>query len=74
MGDTRLRDMLFERMRRDEEYLRACAASGERPSALMFYGKVTGIAETMEACGLISGESAAQIIKRAWDEYMGRDV
>lgn len=74
MGDTRLRDMLFERMRRDEEYLRACAASGERPSALMFYGKVTGIAETMEACGLIDSASKDLIVKRARDEYMGRDV
>ena len=74
MGDTRLRDMLFERMRRDEEYLRVCAASGERPSALMFYGKVTGIAETMEACGLIDSVSKDLIVKRAWDEYMGRGV
>ena len=74
MGDTRLRDMLFERMRGYEEHLRECTASGERPSALMFYGKVTGIAEAMEACGLIDSESKDLIVKRAWDEYMGRDV
>ena len=74
MNNRDIRDMLFERMARDEEYLRACAASGERPSALMFYGKVTGIAETMEACELISSESKDRIIKRAWDEYMGRAV
>ena len=74
MGDTRMRDMLFERMRGYEEHLRECTASGERPSALMFYGKVTGIAETMEACGLIDSVSKDLIVKRAWDEYMGRGV
>lgn len=74
MGDTRMRDMLFERMRWYEEHLRECTASGERPSALMFYGKVTGMAEAMEAFGLISAETHGEIVKRAWDAYMGRDV
>lgn len=74
MNNRDIRDMLFERMARDEEYLRACAASGERPSALMFYGKVTGMAEAMEAFGLISAEVHGEIVKRAWDEYMGRIV
>lgn len=74
MNDRDIRDVLFERMARDEEYLRACAASGERPSALMFYGKVTGMAEAMEAFGLISAEAHGKIVQRAWDEYMGRPV
>ena len=74
MGDTRMRDMLFERMRWYEEHLRECTACGERPTALMFYGKVTAMAEAMEAFGLISAETHGEIVKRAWDEYMGRDV
>lgn len=67
-------ERLQGRLQRDTEYMRKAREDGQRPSALMFYGRISGTADAMSVCGLISAEEAEEIRRKAWDIYVGKDV
>lgn len=59
-------EQLLERNR--EAMLRALR-DGEKPSALMFYGNICGLADAMRTVELVDWEQAAYIREQAWALY-----
>lgn len=64
----------FQQMiqRRREDLLKA-KKEGDEPWALMFYGQICGIADSMKAIGLIDYEQRDYIRNEAWALYMGKE-
>ena len=74
MSNGEVADKLFERIERLERHIEEMSEAGQKPSAIMFYGKVVGIVETMEVMGLINSNSTKTIRDRAWKKYTGKDA
>lgn len=72
MSNGEVTDKLFERIGRLERHIEEMSEAGQEQSAIMFYGKVVGIVETMEVMGLINSNSKEIIRDRAWKKYTGK--
>lgn len=58
-----------ELLERRREAMLQALRDGEKPSALMFYGNICGLADAMRAVELVDWEQAYSIRNQAWELY-----
>ena len=58
-----------ELLERRREAMLQALRDGEKPSALMFYGNICGLADAMRAVELVDWEQAYSIRNPAWELY-----
>lgn len=73
MKKTEMQERFQKMIRNRKEYLLEAKKDGETPSALMFYGQICGIADSMKAVGLIDNEQRDYIKNDAWALYTGKE-
>lgn len=56
-------------LERNREAMLRALRDGEKPSALMFYGNICGLADAMRIVGLVDWEQSTKIRAQAWALY-----
>ncbi len=69
MKKSDLERKFHELLERNREAMLRALRDGEKPSALMFYGNICGLADAMRAVELVDREQAAYIRDQAWALY-----
>ena len=69
MKKSELERKFGELLERRREAMLQALRDGEKPSALMFYGNICGLADAMRAVELVDWEQAHSIRDQAWALY-----
>ena len=73
MKKSEMQERFQQMIQHRKEHLLKAKKDGETPSALMFYGQICGIADSMKTVGLIDYEQRDYIRNDAWSLYIGKE-
>lgn len=73
MSNKELHEQFQQMIQHRKEHLLKAKKDGHEPSALMFYGQICGIADSMKAIGLIDYDQKEYIENDAWALYTGKE-
>lgn len=69
MKKSDLERKFWQLLERNREAMLRALRDGEKPSALMFYGNICGLADAMRIVGLVDWEQSTYIREQAMELY-----
>lgn len=73
MKKNEMLEAFRQMLERRKELMVQAAKKGSKGSALMLYGQICGVAESMKRVGLIDREQLQYIKDEAWALYQGKE-